>query len=317
MAEPRVALTATRSTGRAARATEPLTKTVAARPRTQTRMALRQLRRNPGAMFGLVILTGLILVAVFAHRLMPTDPYVYESALRRQGLSSDAWLGRDELGRDILSRVILGTRIAFGVASLAVAIGLVIGSILGMIAGFAGGKVDNAISMLIDMLLAFPTLLFAIVIVAALGPGVMNTALAIGISSIPGFARVARGSTLVVQNQDYVQSARAVGARSQRIIAVHVLPNIVTPLIVVATISLARAVLADASLSFLGLGAQPPEPSWGAMAASGRQFLRSNPHIVLVPSAAILLAVLAFNLIGDGLRDALDPRLRASGSERV
>lgn len=313
MAEPKVALT-THSVGGATGTTEPLKKITTVRPRTQTRMALRHLRRNPGAVLGLVILTGLILVAVFAHQLMPADPYAYEAALRREGFSSEAWLGRDELGRDILSRVILGTRIAFGVASVAVLIGLVVGSILGMIAGYAGGKIDSVISMLIDMLLAFPTLLFAIVIVAALGPGMMNTALAIGISSIPGFARVARGSTLVVQNQEYVQSARAIGARSYRIIALHVLPNIVTPLIVVATISLARAVLADASLSFLGLGAQPPEPSWGAMAASGRQFLRSDPHIVLVPSAAILLAVLAFNLIGDGLRDALDPRLRTSGS---
>jgi peptide/nickel transport system permease protein len=278
-------------------------------------MALRHLRHNPGAMAGIVILLILIAVAVFAHQLMPKDPYTYESALRRQGPSSDSWLGRDELGRDMLSRIILGTRIAFGVASVAVMIGLVIGSIIGMVAGFAGGKVDSALSMLIDMLLAFPTLLFAIVIVAALGPGMVNTALAIGISSIPGFARVARGSTLVVQNQEYVQSARAVGARSYRIIGLHILPNILTPLIVIATVSLARAVLADASLSFLGLGAQPPEPSWGSMASTGRQFLRSNPHIVLVPSVAIMFAVLAFNLIGDGLRDALDPRLRSSGSD--
>jgi ABC-type dipeptide/oligopeptide/nickel transport system permease subunit len=278
-------------------------------------MALRHLRRNPGAMVGIVILAVLIVVAVFAHQLMPNDPYVYKSALRRQGFSSEAWLGRDELGRDMLSRVILGTRIAFGVASVAVLIGLVVGSLIGMVAGYAGGKVDSALSMLIDMLLAFPTLLFAIVIVAALGPGIGNTALAIGISSIPGFARIARGSTLVVQNQEYVQSARAIGAQSYRIVALHILPNILTPLIVVSTVSLARAVLADASLSFLGLGAQPPEPSWGSMASSGRQFLRSNPHIVLVPSVAIMLAVLAFNLIGDGLRDALDPRLRTSGSD--
>jgi peptide/nickel transport system permease protein len=187
---------------------------------------------------------------------------------------------------------------------------LVIGSIIGMVAGYAGGKIDSALTMLIDMLLAFPTLLFAIVIVAALGPGVVNTALAIGISSIPGFARVARGSTLVVQNQEYVHSARAIGAKSHRIVALHILPNIITPLIVITTVSLARAVLADASLSFLGLGAQPPEPSWGAMASTGRQYLRTNPHIVLVPSVAIMFAVLAFNLIGDGLRDALDPRLR-------
>jgi ABC-type dipeptide/oligopeptide/nickel transport system permease subunit len=278
-------------------------------------MALRHLRRNPGAMVGIVILAVLIVVAVFAHQLMPNDPYVYKSALRRQGFSSEAWLGRDELGRDMLSRVILGTRIAFGVASVAVLIGLVVGSLIGMVAGYAGGRVDSALSMLIDMLLAFPTLLFAIVIVAALGPGIGNTALAIGISSIPGFARIARGSTLVVQNQEYVQSARAIGAQSYRIVALHILPNILTPLIVVSTVSLARAVLADASLSFLGLGAQPPEPSWGSMASSGRQFLRSNPHIVLVPSVAIMLAVLAFNLIGDGLRDALDPRLRTSGSD--
>lgn len=313
MAEPR-ALTTQPAAG-APRTDNPLTKAATHRSRTQTRMALRHLRRNPGAMAGILILLVLIFVAVFAHRLMPKDPYTYESALRRQGPSSDAWFGYDELGRDMLSRIILGTRMAFGVASVAVMIGLVIGSILGMIAGYAGGKVDSLLSMFIDMLLAFPTLLFAIVIVAALGPGMVNTALAIGISSIPGFARVARGSTLVVQNQEYVQSARAVGAKSYRIVALHILPNILTPLIVISTVSLARAVLADASLSFLGLGAQPPEPSWGSMASTGRQFLRSNPHIVLVPSVAIMFAVLAFNLIGDGLRDALDPRLRSSGSD--
>lgn len=314
MAEPQVAMSAS-PTGNATQTPGSLAAPIATRSRTQTQMALRQFRRNPGAMLGLVILTGLVLVAVFAYQLMPADPYAFESVHRREGFSSEAWLGRDELGRDLLSRVILGTRIAFGVATGAVMIGLVIGSLLGVIAGYAGGKVDNAISMVIDMLLAFPTLLFAIVIVAALGPGLFNTALAIGISSIPGFARVARGASLAAQHQEYVQAARAIGAKSHRIIALHVLPNIVTPVIVIATISLARAVLSDASLSFLGLGAQPPEPSWGAMAASGRQFLRSNPHIVLVPSAAILLAVLAFNLIGDGLRDALDPRLRTSGSD--
>lgn len=299
----------------AARLDELLSKRVSAKPRSQTRMALRQLRRNPGAMFGIAVLLALVFIAIFAHQLMPTDPYAYEAAKRRAAPSADAWLGKDELGRDILSRLILGTRIAFGVASIAVMIGLVVGTLIGTIAGYAGGKVDSALSMLIDMLLAFPTLLFAIVIVAALGPGMVNTALAIGISSIPGFARVARGSTYVVRHLDYVQSAQSIGAKSSRVVALHVLPNIVTPLIVIATVSLARAVLADASLSFLGLGAQPPEPSWGAMASSGRQYLRSYPHIVAAPSAAIMLTVLAFNLIGDGLRDALDPRLRNSGHD--
>lgn len=314
MAETSVSVR-TGATTPADRQSDLLARNLTAKPRSQTRMALRHLRRNPAAIIGFTILLSLIVVAVFARQLMPEDPYAYVSVERRAGPSASNLLGRDELGRDLLSRLILGTRIAFGVASLAVMIGLVIGTLLGIVAGYAGGKVDSGLSMLIDMLLAFPTLLFAIVIVAALGPGLTNTAIAIGVSSIPGFARVARGSTLVVRHLEYVQASRAAGARSSRLVMLHVLPNILTPLIVVATVSLARAVLADASLSFLGLGAQPPEPSWGSMASAGRQFLRSNPHIVAVPSVAIMLSVLAFNLIGDALRDALDPRLRNSGHE--
>ena len=273
-------------------------------------MAWRQFRRNPGALIGLGVLVLIAVVAAFAWQLMPHDPYTIESSLRRAGISSDAWLGRDEVGRDILSRIILGSRIALGVAAFAVAVGLAFGTIIGLSAAYAGGKVDTVLSLLVDLMLAFPSLLLAIVIVAALGPGLRNTALAIGISTIPIYARIVRGAALAVSRNDYVEAARALGAQPPRILARHILPNIVSSITVISTIQLARAILTEASLSFLGLGAQPPEPSWGTMAAAGRRFLQTDPHIVLVPSVAIMITVLAFNLFGDGLRDALDPRLR-------
>jgi peptide/nickel transport system permease protein len=189
---------------------------------------------------------------------------------------------------------------------------MAIGVVIGLLAGYLGGRTDTVLSLGMDLMLAFPSLLLAIVIVAALGPGLRNTALAIGISSVPIFARVVRGSTISVGRNEYIEAARAMGSRPPRIMFRHVLPNILAPITVIATIQLARAILYEASLSFLGLGAQPPTPSWGAMAAAGRRFLQSDPHIVLVPSAAIMVTVLAFNLFGDGLRDALDPRLRTS-----
>lgn len=280
--------------------------------RSQGKMALRQFRRNPGAMIGLVLLILIAATAIFADQLMPYDPNDIEAALRRAAPSSEAWLGRDELGRDMLSRLILGSRVALTTAVLAVGIGMVVGVVVGIIAGYTNGRTDTLLSLVIDLMLAFPSLLLAIVIVAALGPGLRNTALAIGISSIPIFARVVRGSTISVGRNEYVEAARAVGSRPPRIMFRHILPNILAPITVIATIQLARAILYEASLSFLGLGAQPPTPSWGAMAAAGRRFLQSDPHIVLVPSAAIMVTVLAFNLFGDGLRDALDPRLRTS-----
>lgn len=281
-------------------------------PRTLTRMAWRQFKRNPGALLGLGLLILFIFIAVFADVLAPYDPNEIKAALRRSSFSSESWLGRDELGRDILSRILIGSRVALGVAAFSVGIGIIIGTVLGLVAGYLGGKVDTALSFLNDFMLSFPTLLLAIIIVAALGPGLRNTAIAIGVSTIPIYARVVRGSTITISRFEYVEAAKAIGSGPVRIVSRHIVPNVLTPVVVISTLQLARAILYEASLSFLGLGAQPPDPSWGGMASTGRRFLQSDPHIVLVPSVAIMLVVLAFNLFGDGLRDALDPRLQTS-----
>lgn len=281
-------------------------------PRTLTRMAWRQFKRNPGALVGLGLLISFVLIAVFADILAPHDPNEIQAAMRRSGFSSESWLGRDELGRDILSRILIGSRVALGVAAFSVGIGIVVGTVLGLIAGYVGGKADTFLSFLNDFMLSFPTLLLAIIIVAALGPGLRNTAIAIGVSTIPIYARVVRGSTITISRFEYVEAASAIGAGPIRVVARHIVPNVLTPVVVISTLQLARSILYEASLSFLGLGAQPPDPSWGGMASTGRRFLQSEPHIVLVPSIAIMLVVLAFNLFGDGLRDALDPRLQTN-----
>jgi peptide/nickel transport system permease protein len=241
---------------------------------------------------------------------MPHDPEAQNLALRRSPPGDGYLLGTDEFGRDILSRVILGTRVALLVAFLAVGIALVVGTTIGLVAGFVGGWLDEVLMRIMDVLLAFPYLLLAVAIVAALGPGVTNTTLAVGIWATPSFARIVRGQTLALRRREFVLAARALGASAPRLMWRHVLPNIVAPVIVFATLYMANAILLEAALSFLGLGVQPPQPSWGLMISSGRDFLRVAPHVATVPGLAIMLAVLAFNLLGDGLRDALDPRLR-------
>ncbi|MGI6377004.1 MAG: nickel transporter permease [Anaerolineae bacterium] len=272
--------------------------------------ALQRLLRDKVALAGLAIMGIFLLTAALAPLLTPYDPIAQTLTLRRQPPSLAHPLGMDDLGRDILSRIIFGTRRSLQVGVLSVGLAIVVGMLIGAIAGFLGGWLDTIVMRLMDIMLAFPALLLAIAIVTILGPGLMNMLYAIGIVSIPAYARIVRASVLSIKQQDYILAARSLGVRQLRILFRHILPNCLTPLIVQGTLGIGTAILDAAGLSFLGLGAQPPDPEWGAMLGQGRFAVFSAPHIVLFPGIAIMLTVLGFNLLGDGLRDALDPRLR-------
>jgi len=275
-----------------------------------------QLWRNKTAVAGLMIITFFVFTAVFAKPLSPHNPV--ETALYDQlkppiwadGGSKKNILGTDDLGRDILSRIIYGSRVSLIVAVVSVGLAFVLGTLLGSVSGYYKGALDNVIMRIMDIILAFPYLLLAIVVVAYLGPSLQNAMMAIGITYVPRFARIVRGSVLEECEKDYVMAARAIGAKDWRIIFVAILPNCLGPLIVQTTLSFASAILDAAALSYLGLGAQPPTPEWGAMIASSRSLILRASWVMTFPGIAILLAVLGFNLLGDGLRDALDPRLR-------
>jgi len=277
---------------------------------------LSQLWRNKTSVAGLIVVAGFVLAAIFAPSLSPHDPV--ETALYDQ-LKPPAWkdggsdkniLGTDDLGRDIFSRIIYGARVSLIVAVVSVGLAFVLGTLLGSISGYYKGALDSVIMRIMDIILAFPYLLLAIVVVAFLGPSLQNAMIAIGITYVPRFARIVRGSVLEECEKDYVMAAKAVGARDWRIMFIAILPNCLGPLIVLTTLSFASAILDAAALSFLGLGAQPPTPEWGAMIASSRSLILRASWVMTFPGIAILLAVLGFNLLGDGLRDALDPRLR-------
>ena len=277
---------------------------------------LSQLWRNKTAVAGLIIITIFIFSGILAPVISPHDPL--ETALYDQ-LKPPVWhekgawkniLGTDDLGRDILSRLIYGARVSLAVAVVSVGIAFFLGTLLGCIAGFYKGFRDSIIMRFMDMILSFPYILLAIVVVAYLGPSLENCMIAIGITYVPRFARIVRGSVLEECEKDYVTSARAIGAKDFRIIFIAILPNCLGPLIVQTTLSFASAILDAAALSFLGLGAQPPTPEWGAMIAKSRALILRASWVMTFPGLAILFAVLGFNLLGDGLRDALDPRLR-------
>jgi peptide/nickel transport system permease protein len=272
--------------------------------------AWKRFWRNRLAVVGLVIVAGLLLAAILAPVLAPHDPGLQDLAAKRTPPGSRFLLGADEFGRDILSRIIFGTRVALLVGTVSVGIALSLGLLFGIISGYVGGFVDSVISRALEILLAFPYLLLAIAVVSALGPGVLNTTLAVGIWAMPAFTRIVRASVLSLREMDYIQAARAMGAPTRAILLRHLLPNFLSTLIVYSTLYMANAILVEAALSFLGLGVQPPTASWGLMVATGRDFLLMAPHITTIPGLAIMLAVLGFNLLGDGLRDALDPRLR-------
>jgi peptide/nickel transport system permease protein len=271
-----------------------------------------RLLRNKMAMLGLVILVLLALSAIFADFIADYDSKVIAQNIseRLQGPSAAHWFGTDEFGRDIFARIIHGGRVSLVVGLISVSVSLIIGGTLGAFAGFYGGTVDNVIMRIMDIFLAIPSTLLAITIVAALGTSLVNVMLAIGISGIPNFARIVRAAVMSVKDQEFVESARAIGASNATIIFREIIPNCMAPIIVQATLSVASAILSTASLSFLGLGVQPPAPEWGAMLSSGRNFLRDAIHITLFPGLAIVITILALNLLGDGLRDALDPRLK-------
>jgi peptide/nickel transport system permease protein len=270
----------------------------------------RQLRRNVSAMIGLVIIVLLILVAVFAPVVAPYDPLRQNFRMALQPPSAEHPFGTDDVGRDILSRVIFGAQISLRVGLVAVSISASLGVLLGLIAGYYGGWADAVISGITDTLLAFPGLLLALAVVAVLGPSLINVMIAVGIGNIPVYIRVTRASTLSIRERDYVMAARTIGCRSGRIMLRYVLPNIIPPILVLMTLGVAGAILTAAGLSFIGLGAQPPTPEWGAMLTQGRQYLQRAWWFTLFPGLAIMVTVLAINMFGDALRDALDPRLR-------
>ena len=270
----------------------------------------RRLSRNKLAVVGGVVVLLVVLAAVFAPLIAPHSPYQQYTTDQLVGPSSTYLLGTDELGRDVFSRVLYGARISIQVAAISVAIGLLVGGSFGLLAAYHGGAWDLVIMRFADVLFAFPSLLLAIAVLALLGPSLANVMVAIGIIFIPIFVRVTRAAGLVIVHEQYVEASRAGGAGAVRIMLRHVLPNAVPPLLVQTTLAISYAILAEAGLSFLGLGAQPPEPSWGSMLSSGRGFMTFAPWTAFAPGTAIFVAVLGFNLLGDGLRDVLDPRMK-------
>ena len=271
--------------------------------------AWSRFRRNRLALLGLLLVAVLTLSAALAPWLAPYDPGRQSLIEKRARPGAKYFLGADEFGRDILSRVIYGSRVALLVGVVSVLIALAGGLVLGTAAGFTGGWLDAVVMRVVEILLAFPYLLLALAIVAMLGPGVLNTTLAVGIWGVPAVTRMVRGSVLVLRETEYVGAARALGAPAPAVLRRHVLPNVLPGLVVYATLFMANAILLEAALSFLGLGVQPPTASWGLMVSTGRDVLLVAPHVATVPGLAIMVAVLGFNLVGDGLRDALDPRL--------
>jgi len=274
------------------------------------RRAWRRLCRRPGALLGLAVVLGFIVLAVFAPWLAPHDPVATSWSAIRKAPSAQFWFGTDEVGRDVFSRVVWGTRASLMAGVVSVSISLLLGVPIGLAAGFLGGWVDGVISRITDAFLACPFLILAIALAAFLGPSLSNAMVAIGISATPIFVRLTRAQVLNLKVEDYVEAARAVGNSPLRIALRHVLPNVTAPLIVQSTLAIASAVIAEASLSFLGLGQQPPEPSWGSMLNTAKNFIDNAPWMAIWPGLSIFLLVLAFNVLGDGLRDALDPRQR-------
>ncbi len=269
-----------------------------------------RMKRNKLAMLGLVILVILILVAIFADFIAPYSFNEQNLANQFQKPNKDHWFGTDDLGRDIFSRVVYGSRISLRVGFISVGIALIVGTAIGAVTGYFGGRVDNLLMRFIDVLQSIPDILLAIAILAALGPGLANLMIAVGVASIPGYARIVRSSVLSIRDMEFIEAAKANGSSNFRIILKHVIPNCLAPIIVQATLGVAYAIINAAGLSFIGLGLEPPTPEWGAMLSGGRSFIRDYPHMTIFPGLAIVTTIFALNVMGDGLRDALDPKLK-------
>lgn len=280
------------------------------RDRSLWKDAWHRLSRNTFAMIGLTILILIVGIAIFAPKIAPFDPNLQDYTSSMQSPSRNHLLGTDNFGRDILSRIMYGARISLRLGLFGTLIGASVGSLLGAVAGYFGGWVDMIIMRLLDVQMAFPGILLAVIVIAVMGVSDLNVIIAIGVFSFPTFARVIRGAFLVLREQDYVVAAKSVGASSMRILLRHLLPNSLSPILVLSTIRLGTAILTAASLGFLGLGVRPPSPEWGTMLSEGRNYMQLAPHIAIFPGLAILVTVVALNLVGDGLRDALDPRTR-------
>ncbi len=278
--------------------------------RSQLLEIWKRMRRNRLAMVGLAIVIILALAAIFAPFICK---YTYDKQDLRNTLcfpNGDHWLGTDNFGRDLFARIVYGARVSLIVGFISVGIGIAIGGTIGAVAAFYGGKTDNILMRIMDIMSSIPNILLAISISAMMGPGLLNAMIAVGVSSVPAYARVARSSVITIREQEFVEAARAIGGSDLRIIFRHVIPNSLSPVIVQATLGVAGAILVASSLSFLGLGVQPPTPEWGSILSSGRAFIREFWPIVTFPGIAIMVTIIALNLLGDGLRDALDPKLK-------
>ena len=271
---------------------------------------VRRFMRNRMATVGVIILLLIVIIAVFAPWIAPYSPQSQNLRRRFETSSSDHWFGTDELGRDIFSRIVYGSRVSLMVGFAAAFGGLVVGVIIGMMSGYYGGRFDDLVMRLIDVMMSFPGILLAILIVSVIGTGTVNVIIALAVWRIPTFARISRGSVLTLKEKEFVEAARALGANMPRIVFRHLALNSLPPILVYLSLSTATAILTAASLSFLGLGVQPPTAEWGLMVSTGRQFLRQAPHLIMIPGVAILLTVLSINFVGDALRDVLDPRLK-------
>ena len=289
---------------------EPI-KTLKYRPRWEAfKTVSKRLLKNKAAVVGGIIIIFFVIVALLGPLLVKTDPNHHDFLNKLQPPSKEHWFGTDNFGRDIFSRIVHGAKLTLIVGFLSVAVGGIIGVLVGIISGYYGGWFDTISMRIVDVLLAFPGILLALAIVSVLGGSIRNVILAVGIFSIPAFARIVRGSTLQVKKLEYIDAVRSLGASDMRIIFRHILPNIMSPIIVQATMRIATAILTAAGLSFLSLGAPPPTPEWGAILNEGRIYMNNAGHMVLIPGIMIVIVVLAFNIFGDGLRDALDPKMK-------
>lgn len=273
------------------------------------RRSIRYFRTDPITAIALLALIIILLIALFGPMLAPFDAMKQSRSMRLQTPSAQHWFGTDNLGRDMLSRILVGARYSLGVGFISISIGLVFGTLIGLLSGYYGGLLDGLLSRLLDILMSFPTILLAVVILAMLGPGLTNVMIAVGVGSIPMFARLVRSAVLSLKEQEFVSAALALGAPSILIILKHLLPNLGPTLIVVSTIRLSTAILSAASLSFLGLGAPESIPEWGTMLSEGKSYLRTAPHLVFFPGFAIMITALVLNVLGDALRDIMDPHL--------